>query len=85
VPAKVEGTWKFSGGELKLTQKFQMVTGEITREGKPFKISSGRLSGNEFTFNADGAIYTCRANGNSLKGTVKNNGQITVWTAQRQK
>lgn len=85
VPAKVEGTWKFSGGELKLIQKFQMVTGEITREGKPVKISSGRLSGNEFTFSADGAIYSCRANGNSLKGTVKNNGQITDWTAQRQK
>lgn len=85
VPAKVEGTWKFSGGELKLIQKFQMVTGEITREGKSVKISSGRLSGNEFTFSADGAIYTCRANGNSLKGIVKNNGQITVWTAQRQK
>lgn len=85
VPAKVEGTWKFSGGELKLIQKFQMVTGEITREGKPVKISSGRLSGNEFTFSAGGAIYTCRATGNSLKGTVKNNGQITDWTAQRQK
>ena len=32
VPAKVAGRWQFEDGELALTQKYQMVSGELTAE-----------------------------------------------------
>ena len=85
VPAKVGGIWKFNGGELRLIQKFQMVTGEIIKGAKTTKITAGKLRGNEITFNASGTVYTCRADRNQMKGTAKNNGKVTDWTAQRQK
>jgi hypothetical protein len=85
VPAKVQGTWKFSGGELKLTQKFQMVSGNITKGKKSFQISGGRLNGTDLTFTADGAVYTCRIEKNSMKGTFKKDGKVNEWFAEEKK
>lgn len=85
VPAKVGGTWKFTGGELKLTQEFQIVSGELIKDNKPVKISGGRLHGNDLTFNAEGTVYTCKIDKNVMKGTAKNNGRVIEWTAQKQK
>jgi Methyltransferase domain len=85
VPAKVGGTWKFNGGELKLVQKFQMVTGEIIMGGKLSKITAGKLRGNKLTFNAEGIVYSCTADRNLMTGTATNKGQVIGWTAQRQK
>jgi len=85
VPAKVGGTWKFNGGELKLVQKFQIVTGEIIMGGIPSKITSGRLRGNKLTFNAEGIVYSCTTDKNQMTGTSENKGQVIGWTAQRQK
>jgi hypothetical protein len=85
VPAKVGGTWKFSGGELKLTQKFQMVSGELISGGKSIKISAGRLRGNDITFSADGTVYICRVDSNTMKGTAKKDGNVTEWKAEKQR
>jgi hypothetical protein len=65
IPAKVEGTWKLAAGELKLTQKYQVVTG--TLGGTP--ISDGKLNGDNITFKAGTRTYTGRVNGNSMSGT----------------
>jgi Histone methylation protein DOT1 len=83
VPAKIYGTWKFKGGELKLVQKFQMVTGKITSAGKSVEISNGRLKGNNFTFKAGSTIYTCEVTGKSMKGTSESEGKTSSWTAQK--
>jgi hypothetical protein len=83
VPAKVQGTWKFSGGELKLTQKFQMVSGTLNREGKVWAIKEGRLRGNDFTFQADGELYTCRVTRNVMNGSVTIDGKATGWHAEK--
>ena len=64
VPAKVEGTWTTSNGELVLKQRFQMVDGTLA--GKP--ISDGRLRGDEFTFTAGGTQYTGKVSGNQIQG-----------------
>jgi len=85
VPANIAGTWKFNGGDLKLTQKFQMVSGEITRDGKVSRITGGRLRGNDLTFSADGITYQCSLNGSTLRGVAINNGLKTDWLAQKQK
>ncbi len=81
IPSKVAGTWKFDGGELKLTQQFQMVSGQLVRDGKSVKVSSGRLKGNNFSFGADGTLYTCTIDGKTMKGTAKNNSKASGWTA----
>jgi hypothetical protein len=85
VPANVQGTWKFKGGEMKLTQKFQMVSGNLTKGGKSFQISGGRLNGTDLIFTADGAVYTCRIEKNTMYGTVKKEGKQTEWRAEKSK
>jgi precorrin-6B methylase 2 len=64
VPAKVEGTWTSTNGDLVLKQRFQMVDG--TLGGKP--ISEGRLRGDELTFTAGGTQYTAKVSGNQMQG-----------------
>ena len=64
VPAKVEGTWTTSNGDLVLKQRFQMVDGTLA--GKP--ITDGRLKGDEFTFTAGGTQYTGKVSGNQIQG-----------------
>jgi hypothetical protein len=73
VPAKVEGTWKTPQGELKLTQKFQEVTG--TLGSTPV---TGKLRGEEITFTAGTAKYTGRVNGNTIQGTMAGGGSFTA-------
>ena len=84
VPAKIAGTWIFDNGELKLTQKFQIVSGEITRGGKASRIAGGRLHVNDFTFKADGISYNCILSGNTLKGVADYNGRKEEWIARIQ-
>lgn len=70
VPAKVEGTWKIPQGELKLSQKFQMVSGTLKTGKNTITISEGRLYGDEITFSANDEKYSGRVNGNSIEITV---------------
>jgi SAM-dependent methyltransferase len=81
VPAKVGGTWKLSQGELNLKQTFQMITGTL-RNGNVTTPISGKLNGDQISFNAGGAQYTGRVNGNAIEGTVKG-GSNGSWSAQR--
>ncbi len=73
VPAKVNGKWTLDGRELVLSQKFQMVSGNLG--GAP--IADGKLNGTEFTFSVGGRTYT---------GTVSNDGRTITgqgWKATR--
>jgi Methyltransferase domain len=78
VPAKVEGTWKTQQGELKLTQTFQNLAGTLGTT----PINNGKMSGDRITFEAGGAKYDGRVNGNTIQGTV-NSGRSTSFTATR--
>jgi len=80
VPANVAGTWKLANGELMLDQRFQMITGTLI-SGDVGTPVSGRLNGDQISFNADGRDYTGRVNGNSMSGTVE--GGISRWSATR--
>ena len=64
VPAKVDGTWTSTAGDLVLKQEFQMVSG--TLGGKP--ITDGRLRGDELTFTAGGEKYTAKVTGKTIQG-----------------
>jgi hypothetical protein len=83
VPAKVEGTWKCSDGELRLSQEYQMVSGEMDIKGKTAKVVGGKLNGDKFSFSCNGIIYRCLINNNSMKGMAEKNGKVTSWEAIR--
>jgi SAM-dependent methyltransferase len=78
VPAKVEGTWQLPEGDLKLTQKFQMVSGTLGQTA----IAEGRLRGDELTFNVGGVRYSGRVNGRTIRGTITGP-RTGAWTATR--
>jgi hypothetical protein len=76
VPAKVEGTWKLPEGDLKLTQKFQMLSGSLGAQ----QISAGRLHGNDITFTVGSTKYTGKVNGTTMEGT---GGRGGTWKATK--
>jgi SAM-dependent methyltransferase len=79
VPARVEGAWRAPEGELELKQKYQTVTGTLSRA----PIANARLSGEEFRFSAGGAEYRGRVAGGLIEGTVSANGAVRPWRATR--
>jgi hypothetical protein len=83
VPAKVSGTWKFNGGELRLNQHFQMVSGELTKGSRTLKIIGGRLRGNELSFKAEGVSYEGSLENNILKVSGEENGSRFTWSAMK--
>jgi phospholipid N-methyltransferase len=82
VPARVEGYWKSSAGDLALDQQFQMVSG-ILRTNAGSQTLKGMLYGDEISFIAGGAAYVGRVNGLSIEGTVTSDGNKSKWTATR--
>ena len=83
IPAKVEGTWNTSQGKLKLSQKFQMVSGTLKKGRNIRTITEGRLYGDEITFSANGEKYSGRVNGKIIRGTVNSGQNSTAWNAKR--
>ena len=79
VPAKVEGTWRMSSGELELRQKFQVVTGTLSVNGQQHAIENGRLRGDELSFTANGVGYTGHVKGDAIEGQTANGD----WRARR--
>jgi precorrin-6B methylase 2 len=75
VPAKADGTWTTSQGELKLTQTFQKLSGTLGTT----KVE-GKMAGDQITLNAGKTTYTGRVNGTSIQGTVSGGGS---WTATK--
>jgi hypothetical protein len=69
VPAKVAGTWKLPQGELKLEQKYQMLTGTLKTGTNTAQISNGKMTGDQISFTVNGVQYTGKVNGNAMEGT----------------
>jgi hypothetical protein len=83
VPAKVDGSWQVSDGELTVKQEFQMLTGTLTSGGTETPVK-GRMRGDRITFTAGKAQYAGRVNGNSIvEGTVKGGSGSGQWTATK--
>ena len=80
VPARAGGAWQIGQGELRLTQEFQMLRGELVAGGTS-KTVVGRLKGEEIALQVDGVSYTGRVESNRMQGTFGVTPQ--VWTATR--
>ena len=86
VPAKVAGTWQFQGGEVALTQEFQMLQGTLTTGGSGAPISEGKMKGDEITFSSGGSVYTGKVDGDRITGTVaRAGGAKQAWAATRRR
>jgi len=66
VPAQVAGNYRTPQGELKLTQRFQMLSGSLIVDNKTLPVE-GRVRGDDVTFSAGGREYRGRMNGQSLE------------------
>jgi hypothetical protein len=69
-------------GELSLNQNFQNVTGTVRAGGNSAAITSGKLRGDQISFNAGNTEYTGRVNGNSIEGTMRG-ASSGAWHATR--
>ena len=83
VPAKAAGVWAWTGGELTLTQTFQMVSGTLKNGGGPTEIADGRLRGDRISFTAGATTYTGNVNGTTIEGTATTGSSSVRWTATR--
>jgi SAM-dependent methyltransferase len=85
VPAKVSGVWRFDGGEVALTQQYQIVSATLTSAGKPGPTGQGRLNGRFIKFTAGGNTYSGEVNGDRIVGTVvpEAGGAGRNWTATK--
>ncbi len=83
IPAKVDGKWKLSDGELTITQKYQTVTGSISSGGKAMPII-GKLNGNVISFRADKSEYEGQVDGNAISGSIKSGGANGSWRAVKE-
>jgi SAM-dependent methyltransferase len=83
VPSKVDGTWNFSEGSLKIQQEFQMIYGTYSSGNKTVRLSEGRLNGYLITFSINGEYYTGRVNGKTMQGTISKGSIEKDWIATR--
>jgi SAM-dependent methyltransferase len=83
VPARVEGAWRSSQGELVLRQEYQKITGAFGAGPLALTVSEGRLNGDQLLFTAGGAQYRARVTGDVIEGTITTDGGIRLWKAVR--
>jgi SAM-dependent methyltransferase len=69
VPAKVDGSWKFDGGQISFIQNFQKITGALTTARGQKKKLTGKLDGNNIDFNVEGLKYTGTVSGDTISVT----------------
>jgi SAM-dependent methyltransferase len=69
VPAKVEGTWNLTRGELTLKQTFQVIAGTL-KSGTTVTPINGKLNGDQISFTAGNLSYTGRVNSNAMEGSA---------------
>ena len=80
IPAQVDGAWRVGDGELKLTQKYQMLEGSLTQGGKDLPITDAKMNGPTITFTAGGRKYTGEVAEDKMTGKVDGG---DAWTATR--
>ena len=79
VPAKVDGTWNFNDGQIKINQDFQFIYGTFVKGNKEEQLS-GKLDGYNITFKAGDAEYVGTIKGDTMSGARVGGG---AWSATR--
>jgi hypothetical protein len=82
IPAKVEGVWQTPIGEMKLEQKYQMVSGTL-KIGEATAPVTGKLVGADIVLTAGRNIFTGKVDGAKMEGTNVDSGKESKWTVTR--
>lgn len=92
VPAQVAGKWEFAGGPqgltIQLQQKFQMIQGTASIDGRAIPLQKASLLGDaiEFTVSPEGGkpmLFRGRVTGNTMEPRAEAGGAMTGWSAVR--
>lgn len=69
VPAQASGRWHLQNGELKLKQKFQMLSGTFTTDGVSTAAVHGHLLGEQITLTIGGKEFNGKVGADAMFGT----------------
>jgi hypothetical protein len=89
VPADAAGVWRTRLGErealLNLVQRFQLLSGTLSLDGRELAVADGRLAGDRITFRAGSLSFSGRLAGDAIEGHVHEPADLTTlaWTARR--
>jgi precorrin-6B methylase 2 len=70
VPAKARGSWTGGGWDLVVHQNFQQIEIEARRAGRAVPVAGARLSGRELAWEAGGARFEGRVEGDTIAGRL---------------
>ncbi|MFZ6762982.1 SAM-dependent methyltransferase [Pseudoroseomonas sp. WGS1072] len=79
IPAQAGGEWRLGEGRLALVQRYQMLTGTLTRDGRTMDITDGRMDGRRISFEAGGRRYQGEVREGRISGQVEG----AAWSAER--
>jgi hypothetical protein len=82
VPAKVDGKWQTTRGELTLVQQFQMLSGTLTA-GDITAVVSGRMTGARIELLVGSTHFVGQVDGNAIEGSVRTPTGEQKWHATR--
>lgn len=78
VPAKARGAWRSeSGWQLRVQQNFQEIEVEAALDGRAVPVSAARLSGRELRWQAPGASFSGRIEGERIVGELVSDGKAS--------
>lgn len=83
VPAQAAGTWQFPGGRVTLTQKYQMLTGELTGKDNAPTAVKGKMAGDQIRLTVGDTEYAGRLRGDRIDGTMTQGTRQQTWRATR--
>lgn len=83
VPAQIDGTWRLSDGvrSLRLSQRFQMVSGMLETETGTISVEDGQLRGTEIQFRAGDTRYTGYVTSTTMHGVAQTPSGRVDWSA----
>ena len=81
VPARFGGIWKAADLEVRLGQKFQMISGTVRTGNVVAPIKNGKITGRNIHFVAGGIEYSATLSRSRLRGTAKSKIGTKEWLA----
>lgn len=85
VPAKVDGAWTSDAGNLVLQQKYQKVTGSLTKGDATMDITDGSVIADVLSFTTGGVRYSAKVNGDSIEGAAMDGDAQGKFSAKKAK
>ena len=83
VPAKMQGTWSWPDGELRLSQRFERLSGTLRTAVGTVPIADGQVRGNAIAFRVGVIDYTGTVSDDRISGVTRTPRGSVDWNATR--